>query len=85
MKLILRAIRVVLVSIVGLGAFIFGIIWGCSLLVNELQSPGSVSLSATILYIFLFHVITENVFYLIKEELKETKEAIEAYWKANEP
>ena len=85
MKIILRAIRVVLVSIVGLGACTFGIIWGCSLLVSELQSPGSVSLSATILYIFLFYVITENVLYLIKKELKEGKEAIEAYWKANEP
>lgn len=49
MEIILRLI----ILVIFLGAFIFGIM----LLVGELQAPGCVSLSATILYISLFATV----------------------------
>lgn len=56
-----------IVCIVGGTAFIFGIVRGFSLLDSELKSPGSVSLSATILYIFLFYIIITNMNELAKD------------------
>ena len=60
-KFILKFILAFILFLAEVGVFIFGIIWGCSLLASELQSPGSVSLSATILCIFLFHIITGSI------------------------
>lgn len=65
-KFILKLILALIVSLAAGGVFIFGIMRGFSLLASELQSPGSVSLSTTILYIFLFHIISECVSYTVK-------------------
>ena len=77
-KLILKLILALIVSLAAGGVFIFGIIWGCSLLASELQSPGSVSLSATILYILLFNIIigcigeiAKAIWEIAKEELEK--------------
>lgn len=55
--------------IVEMGIFIGGIIWGVSLLNSELQSPGSVSLSAAILYVFLFYSVGEYTSHILKAVL----------------
>lgn len=58
-------------SIGGLVALIFGIVHGFSLLDSELKSPGSVSLSATILYISLFYTIITTMNALAQDALMQ--------------
>ena len=76
-KFILKIILAFILFLAEVGVFIFGIIWGCSLLASELQSPGSVSLSVTILGIFLFRIITGCIGETTKAIWETTKEELE--------
>lgn len=54
-KSILKRILLWIECVAWVCELIFGIVWGFSLLIGELQSPGSVSLSSIILYVALFY------------------------------
>ena len=75
-KFILKTILELIVSLAAGGALIFGIMRGLSLLASELQSPGTVSLSATILYIFSFYIIINNIGYIAKYICEGSREEL---------